>query len=160
MPASTPDPALVRKTKVSHLVLFIFATLLTLPAGFVFMVLPELLGLASFKESAMLVAAAIPSLTGVIAWIALGLLMTRPAYPHWHLACWPFVILFGITAVPGCLYWLTEESNPDSFITWIVLFALVAAIASIAVAIRNLRIARASLGKQQQHFQVFPRARA
>jgi hypothetical protein len=160
MPASTPDPALLRKTKVGHLVLFIFATLLTLPAGFVFMVLPELIGPASSKESAMLAAAAVPSLTGVFAWIALGLLLTRPAYPHWHLACWPFVILFGLTAVPGCLYWLAEQNNPESFITWIVLFALVAAIASLTVAIRNLRIARASLGKQQQHFQVFPRARA
>jgi hypothetical protein len=160
MPASTPDHALVRKTKVGHYLLFIFATLLALPAAFVFAVVPELIGPASFTESAMLAAAAIPSLTGVFAWIALGLLMTRPAYPHWHLACWPFVILFGISAVPGCLYWLAHENDLAFFITWIVLFALVAAIASITVAIRNLRLARASLGRQQQDFQGLPGARA
>jgi hypothetical protein len=159
MTSSVPDPSLARKTKAGHWLLFTFATLLTLPAAFVFVAVAELIGHASFMESTMLVAAAAPSFSGVLAWIALGLLLTRPAYPHWHLACWPFVILFGITAIPGCLYWLAEENDPAFFITWIVVFAFVAAIASIALAVRNLRLARQSLGRQQE-FPGLPGARA
>ena len=158
MTSSSPDPALARRTKAGHWILFAFATLLALPAAFVFVAAAEMIGHASFMESTMLAAATVPSITGVIAWIALGLLLMRPSYPHWHLACWPFVILFGITAIPGCLYWLSEENNPRFFITWIVVFALAAAVASIALAIRNLGLARRSLARQGG-FETFSGAR-
>ena len=148
MNPAIPDPALARRTKVGHFTLFAIATAFALPAGFVFVVVAELAGGASFFESTMLVAAVVPSFTGVLAWIALGLLMMRPSYPQWHLACWPFVMLFGITAIPGCLYWLSEENDPSFIITWIVILALVVAVASIAVAVRNLGLARRSLARQ------------
>lgn len=158
MNSAIPDPTLARKTKAGHWLLFALATVLVLPAGFVFVAAAEMIGHASFMESAMLAAATVPSITGVLAWIALGLLLMRPAYPHWHLACWPFVVLFGITAIPSCLYWLSEENDPAFFITWIVVFALVAAIASIAVAVRSLGLARRSLGRQGG-FETFSGAR-
>lgn len=158
MTLSIPDPSLARRTKTGHWVLVVSATALALPAAFVFVAAAEMVGHASFMESTMLAAAVVPSITGVIAWIALGMLLMRPAYPRWHLACWPFVILFGITAMPGCLYWLSEENNPGSFITWIVVFTLVAAIASLAVAVRNLGLARRSLGRQGG-FETFSGAR-
>ncbi len=158
MTSSSPDPELARRTKAGHWLLFAFATLLALPAAFVFVAVAEAIGHASFMESTMLAAATVPSITGVIAWIAVGMLLMRPSYPHWHLACWPFVILFGITAIPGCLYWLSEQNDPAFFITWIVVFALAAAIASIAIAVRNLRLARRSLARQEG-FDTFSGAR-
>ncbi|MCW1913825.1 hypothetical protein OJ996_09575 [Luteolibacter sp. GHJ8] len=148
MTSPVPDPDLARRTKIGHFTMFIIATLFALPAGFVFVVVAELAGRASFLESTMLIAAGVPSATGVAAWIALGLLLMRPAYPSWHLVTWRLVLLFGVTAIPGCLYWLSEESDPAFLITWIVILAFATAIASIALSVRNLRLARRALHRQ------------
>lgn len=151
------DPVLARKTRPWHLALFIIATLLVLPAGYVFAVVGMVAQDGGFShishnDGAMIFTAAVPSATGILAWAALGLLLMKPAHPRWHLACWSIVILFSVSAVPGCLYWFFEVLGWDSSGTeidnafvWIVGAAFVAALTSLAVAVRNIRLARRSL---------------
>jgi hypothetical protein len=151
------DPVLARKTRPWHLALFTIATLLVLPAGYVFVVVIMLtldggFGHISRNDGAMIFSAAIPSATGILAWAALGMLMMKPAHPRWHLVCWPFVMLFGISAVPGCIYWMVEVLSPhfsglglNNLFGWIVMTALAAALVSMAVGLRNFLLARRSL---------------
>jgi hypothetical protein len=150
---SPPDPNLARATRTGHLVLFSVASLLVLPAALVFFVVGAaltngILGSVSGKDVLLLLTAAIPSISGTLAWIALGLLLTRPAYPRWHVACWKFVLAFGVSAIPCCLCWLLRVSDVVvGGVAWVTVFALLAAIAAIAVASRNLRLARESLAR-------------
>ena len=149
---SLPDPDLARATRTGHLVLFSIASLLVLPAAVVFFVVGAaltdgILGSISGEDALLLLTAAIPSFSGTLAWIALGLLLTKPTYPRWHLKCWKFVLAFGISAIPCCLFWLPRAFGMAGSLEWITGFALLAAIAAIAVANRNLRLARESLAR-------------
>lgn len=144
------DPDLARQTRVGHLILFVAGTLLVLPASFAayimgVIVFDSSMGSLSGEDLTMVLSAGIPSIAGVLAWAALGLLLTKPAFPKWHLACWSLVLFFGLCAFPCCLCWLSKENSPDSWLTWIAVFALVAAVASTAIAGRNLRLTRISL---------------
>src|SRR5688500_1982763 len=145
------DPDLARQTRYGHSALFSVASLLLLPAALVFSVvgaaLPNgILGSIAGKDVLLLLTAAVPSISGPLAWIALGLLLTNPAYPRWHLRCWKFVLAFGISAIPCCLCWLLRASDMAvGSVAWITVSALLAAIAAIVVASRNLRLARLSL---------------
>ncbi|QJE98679.1 hypothetical protein [Luteolibacter luteus] len=147
----TPDPELARITRVARLVLFVLATLFLLPAGFVLFVVGALVSedaitSVSSREFGVIVTALIPAITGTLAWVALGLLLLRPAYPRWHLGVWGVVLVFGYSSIPCCLGWLafSGEMSIDSF-NWVAVLALAVAIACIIHGSRNRLRAKLSL---------------
>lgn len=144
------DPDLARQTRVGHLILFVAGTLLVLPAAFATYILGVIIfdssmGSLSGDDLTIALSAGIPSVAGVLAWAALGLLLTKPAYPKWHLACWSLVLFFGLCAVPCCLCWLSQVHSVPPGLSLVAVFALLAGVASTAIAGRNLRLARLSL---------------
>lgn len=144
------DPELRRRTRRSHIALFTLGSLLIIPAAFVlylfgFIVKEGDLMNIGMEHLGMILSAVIPSLTGSLAWTALGILLMRPAYPSWHRVCWSFVELFGITTIPCSILWICLEPSKGSPFTLVAGFAFLTAIYSVVVATRNLKLSRLSL---------------
>jgi len=139
------DPELRRQTRGSHLTLFTLACFLTLPALAVFFGVTVGLeygfGNPTVQERLMLIAAVLSSSLGVLAWAALGLLLTKPAYPKWHATAWALVLAFALVALPSSLLWIC--CGPFGGAILIPVFAI--ACVSLAYGWRNLRLARESL---------------
>lgn len=115
------DPELARTTRFWHSVLFAMASLLSLPAAFVFFLVTVVVhdigpGALSDQNWMQLVTAVIASATGVAAWIALGLLFLRPADPRRHRITWFLTVLFGTCAIPCAGYWLVQGPGTDDWL--------------------------------------------
>lgn len=138
------DPELRRQTRASHLTFFILACFLILPALAVFFGLTVSLeyGFGNFTllDLALMVSAVLSSSLGVLAWAALGLLLTKPAYPKWHATAWGLVMAFALVAMPSSLLWICCAPGGP-----ILLPVFVIAAASLAYGWQNLQLARESL---------------
>jgi hypothetical protein len=142
------DPELRRLTRGSHIALFTLACFLILPALAVFFGLTVGLeygfGSLTMQDFVLLVAAVLSSSLGVLAWAALGLLLTKPAYPRWHATAWGLVVAFSIVALPSSLLWICCAPG-GSFAGTILVPVFAIASASLAYGWRNLRLTRESL---------------
>jgi len=156
------DAELARRTKVTHIVLFVLGTLLMLPGAFVAyfaLILTGMGGFPGFGEKAIAnpVHCAIAGTgTGVIAWVMLGLLFFKRADPRWHLVVWPSVMLFSVVSGVGCFVWLTMGEGADvSVINSVLWTVLIAALLCLVIGIRNLDLAVKSRRKLKGELEAF-----
>ncbi|WP_035601067.1 hypothetical protein [Haloferula sp. BvORR071] len=153
--SAPPDPSLAQKTRGSHLVLFTIGCFLMLPAAAVFALMAMAMEEGAIfnlngEELGLVFTAALTSTTGVLAWAALGLLLTKPARPKWHFAAWSLVLSFGIFSVPACIYWLAADHHPQESIKWIVATVLMIGVVCALLGARNLSFTRASFCRRPE----------
>ncbi len=156
------DAELVRRTKVSHIVLFVFGTLLLLPGALVSyftVILMSMGGFPGFGEKAIAnpVHCAIAGTgTGVIAWVMLGLLFFKRADPRWHVVVWPSLVLFSVVAGFSCFVWLTMGEVADvPLIAGVLWTVVIAAVLCLIIGIRNLDLAVKSRRKLKAELEAF-----
>ena len=148
----TLDPDLARRTRVGHWTLFVINTILLVPAVFFTMALwsfaqESSTSLSTLVDLEMLVIS-LPTISGILAWAALGLLLTKTAFPRWHLGSWLFVLFFGLTAIPGGLYMMANLGDMPVYLG-ISCFVIGLGLAAGWIAIRNLRLAWTSLRRSR-----------
>lgn len=144
----TFDPDLARRTRAGHWTLFLIHTVLLVPGVFYTMALwhfarESRTSLSTLADQEMLVIS-LPAISGILAWAALGLLLTKPASPRWHLASWGLVLFFGLSCIPGGLLMM---ANLGEMPLYLGLSGFVIGLGATAswIAIRNLRLAWHSL---------------
>ena len=156
------DAELVRRTKVSHIVLFVLGTLL-MPCGAVVAYLGltymEMGGLRGFGCEAFanpVYCALAGTGSGVLAWVMLGLLFFKRADPRWHVVVWPSLILFSVVAGFGCFVWLTMHEVADTTLIVAVLWTVViASVLCLVIGCRNLSLAFKSRRKMKAELEAF-----
>jgi len=154
------DAELARRTKVTHIVLFVLGTLLMLPGAFVAYFALILMGMGGFpgfgeKAIANPVHCAIAATgTGVLAWVMLGLLFFKRADPRWHVVVWPSLVLFSVVAGFSCFVWL-EMGEIAPLITVVIWTVVIAALLCVAIGIRNLDLAVKSRRKLKGELEAF-----
>ncbi|QJE94936.1 hypothetical protein [Luteolibacter luteus] len=146
------DPDLARRTRAGHWTLFLINTILLVPAVFGTMVLWQFAresktSLRTLVDLEMLVIS-LPTISGILAWAALGLLLTKPSFPRWHLGSWAFVLLFGLSSIPGGLLMM---ANLGEMPVYLGLSAFVICLGATAswISIRNMRLAWHSLRRSR-----------
>lgn len=145
------DPSLWKKTKLTHLVLFILGSLLMLPSvlvAYFCLLLMGPAGSSGFGGSSMVdpIHAAIAGTgCGVLAWSALGLLFFKRTDPRFHLASWSTVILFSVVAGYGTFVWLTLGEGDMHWITWTLWAVVFSSVTGFIAGFRNLLLAWKSL---------------
>ncbi|OYU98691.1 MAG: hypothetical protein CFE26_27155 [Verrucomicrobiales bacterium VVV1] len=156
------DAELVRRTKVSHIVIFVLGTLL-MPCGLVVAYLGllymQMSGLRGFGGEALanpVYCAIAGTGSGVFAWVMLGLLFFKRADPRWHVVVWPSLILFSLVAGFGCFVWLTEENMADvGWISAVLWTVVLASVLCLVIGIRNLGLAVKSRRKLKAELEAF-----
>lgn len=146
------DPDLARRTRAGHWTLFLINTILLVPAVFCTMALwsfaqESSTSLSTLVDLEMLVIS-LPTISGILAWAALGLLLTKTAFPRWHLGSWGFVLFFGLSSIPGGLFMM---ANLGEMPLYLGLSAFIIGLGAFAswIAIRNLRLAWISLRRSR-----------
>jgi hypothetical protein len=146
------DPDLARRTRVGHWTLFAINTILLIPAVFCTMALwsfaqESSTSLSTLVDLEMLVIS-LPTISGILAWAALGLLLTKTAFPRWHLGSWVFVLFFGLTTIPGGLLMMANLGYMPLYLG-LSCFVMGLGVAASWIAVRNLRLAWLSLRRSR-----------
>lgn len=144
------DPYLAHLTGKSHFGLLAIGTFLMISVGIMLLIFALVLPFPRFSQvsqiatgDVFILGSALACLTGVLAWVALGLLLFKRSDPFWHLACWPVVGLFGIITVPYAVLWLMQA--PVAF-----LFPVFAGgIGSLYFSVQNVQRAWTSLKRSR-----------
>ncbi len=153
------DPDLWKRTKVGAIALLVLGAVLLLPTGYVFYLAAIVLGaggpgfIRPGDEAFLFWSALIGSSSGVLAWIALWLLLFQPRNIRIHLLVWHVVRGAGAVIIPclGIWIWLVADNSkfhfpqPDAFIFLVVLLTiLAAALLLVWTGQRNLGFTRAA----------------
>lgn len=158
------DPALWKRTRVTHLLLFTLGTLLLVPSALVAyfaILLMQHGGIGPVGGLVNPVHSAIAGTgCGVLAWSGLGLLFFKRASPGFHLLAWSGVILFSLVAGFGCYVWLTMGGGDLEWITVTLWVVVAACLFGFVAGVRNLRLALASRRRLKAELDAFLLRRA